>query len=110
MKASTHDRLPIPVRRSLTKLGRDLAIARKKRRLTMAMMAERVGITKVTYIRVERGDPTVGMGIYAMTLFVLGLGTPFADLADPGSDDQALLLESERLPTRVRTKQEPTAQ
>lgn len=110
MKASTHDRLPLVVRRSLVKLGGDIATARKKRRLTMAMMAERVGITKVTYIRVERGDPTVGMGIYAMALYVLGLGSPFGDLADPGSDDQALLLEGERLPTRVRTKQEPTAQ
>lgn len=43
-----------------------------------------------------------------MALFVLGLGTPFADLADAGSDDQGLLLESERLPTRVRTEKEPT--
>lgn len=74
----------------------------------MAMMAERLGVSKVTYIRVERGDPTVGMGIFAMALFVLGLGTPFANLADPGHDDQALLLDAERLPTRVRVKKEPT--
>lgn len=108
MKASTNDRLPLGVRHALTKLGRDIAVARRKRRLTMAMMAERIGVSKVTYLRVERGGPTVGMGIYAMALFVLGLGTPFADLADAGSDDQGLLLESERLPTRVRTKKEPT--
>jgi transcriptional regulator with XRE-family HTH domain len=76
----------------------------------MAMMAERLGVSKATYIRVERGDPTVGMGIFAMALFVLGLGTPFANLADPGDDDQALLLEAERLPTRVRIKKEPTEQ
>jgi DNA-binding XRE family transcriptional regulator len=96
------------VRRALTKLGRDIAVARRKRRLTMAMMAQRIGVTMPTYIRVERGDPTVGMAIYAMALFVLGLGTPFADLADAGRDDQALLLDAERLPTRVRVKKEPT--
>ena len=107
MKSSTHDRLPLGVHRALTKLGHDIAVARRKRRLTMAMMAERVGASKATYVRVERGDPTVGMGIYAMTLFVLGLGTPLGDLADPGNDDQALLLESERLPTRVRPRKEP---
>ena len=48
----------------------------------MAMMAERIGVPKVTYIRVERGDQTLGTGIYVMALFVLGRGTPFADLAD----------------------------
>ena len=83
-------------------------MARRKRRLTMAMMAERLGVTMPTYIRVERGDPTASMAIYAMALFVLGLGTPFADLVDAGSDDQALLLDAERLPTRVRIKKEPT--
>jgi DNA-binding XRE family transcriptional regulator len=92
----------------MTKLGRDIAVARRKRRLTQAMMAERLGVTKVTYLKVERGDPTAGMGIYAMALFVLGLGTPFGDLVDPSRDDQALVLDVERLPERVRTKAEPT--
>ena len=108
MKSRLHDLLPPQVRRALAKFGRDIAVARRKRRLTMAMMVERLGVTKVTYIRVERGDPTVGMGIYAMVLFVLGLGTPFAELVDARSDDQALLLEDERLPIRVRTKKNPT--
>lgn len=108
MRSDLLDRLPAQVRRGLTKFGRDIAVARRKRRLTMNMMAERLGITKVTYIRVERGDPTVGMGAYAMALFVLGLGTPFADLADSSRDDQALLLDVERLPTRVRIKKKPT--
>jgi DNA-binding XRE family transcriptional regulator len=107
MKSALLDRLPPQVRRSLTKLGRDIAVARRKRRLTMAMMAERVGVSMITYISVERGDPTVRMAAYAMALFVLGLGTPFADLADVGTDDQALLLDAERLPTRVRIRKAP---
>jgi DNA-binding XRE family transcriptional regulator len=37
------------------------------------MMAERVGVSKGTYLRVEKGDPTVSLGAYAMALFVLGL-------------------------------------
>lgn len=108
MRSALLDRLPPQLRRSLAKFGRDIAVARRKRRLTMAMMAERLGISKVTYIRVERGDPTVSMGAYAMALFVLGLGTPFADLADAGRDDQGLLLDAERLPERVRVKKNPT--
>lgn len=108
MKSATHDRLPREVRRALTKLGREIAIARRKRRLTMAMMSERIGVAKGTYIRIERGDPTVGLGLYAMALFVLGRGTAIGDLADVGSDEQGLLLEAERLPVRVRAKTEPT--
>jgi transcriptional regulator with XRE-family HTH domain len=101
--------LPPPVRRSLIKFGRDIAIARRKRRLTVAMMAERLGVTKVTYLRVENGHPGVGLGTYAMALFALGLGTPFADLVDAGTDEEALLLEADRLPKRVRVKTEPRA-
>jgi transcriptional regulator with XRE-family HTH domain len=108
MKSLLFERLPLPVRRSLTKLGRDINIARRKRRLTVAMMAERLSVSKPTYLRVERGDPTVGMGIYAMALYVLGLGAPFGDLVDARRDDQALVLDIERLPQRVRTKTEPT--
>jgi DNA-binding XRE family transcriptional regulator len=57
------------VRRSLAKLGFDLSVARRKRHLTAEMIAERVGVAKATYLKVERGDPTVSMGVYAMTLF-----------------------------------------
>lgn len=109
MRPGVHDILPLQVRRSLAKMGADIGIARRKRRLTVAMMIERVGISKSTYLRVEKGDPTVAMGVYAMTLFVLGLGTPLADIADVRSDEQGLLLEDERLPQRVRARKEPSA-
>ncbi len=73
------------------------------------MMAERVGVGLQTYRRAERGDPTVAMGVYAMALFVLGFGDVLARVVDPGTDEQGLLLETERLPRRVRVKKEPTA-
>ena len=64
------------------KFGSDLALARRKRRLTTAMMSERLGVAKSTYVRVEKGDPTVSMGVYAMALFVLGFGDALGDLVD----------------------------
>lgn len=30
------------------------------------MMAGRVGVAKATYLQIERGDPSVSMGAYAM--------------------------------------------
>lgn len=101
MKSAVYDILPLQVRRSLVKFGTDLSIARRKRRLTIAMMCERLGVSKSTWQRMEKGDPTVSVGAYAQALFALGLGTPFAELADQGNDEQGLLLEAEMLPKRV---------
>jgi DNA-binding XRE family transcriptional regulator len=104
MRTAVLDVLPPNVRRSLAKLGADIAVARRKRSLTIQMMAERLGVAKSTYQRVEKGDPTVSMGAFAMTLFVLGMGDGLGGLVDPRIDDQGLLLDAERLPRRVRVK------
>ena len=104
MRTEAYDILPTPVGRSLKKLGRDIQIARKRRRLTVAMMMERVGVSKMTYLAVEKGDPRVGIGIYGTALMVVGLGTPFADIADPSHDDEGFALDEARLPERVRPR------
>jgi DNA-binding XRE family transcriptional regulator len=107
MRSAVNDLLPSKIRRGLTKFGEDIALARRKRRLTVAMMAERVGVAESTYLRAEKGDPKVSLGLYAMALFVLGFGDLFADLIDARNDDQGLLLDVERAPKRVRIKKPP---
>lgn len=109
MRSGLLDVLSPRVRRSLGKLGADIALARRKRGLTELMMAERLGVARGTYQKVERGDPTVAMGVYAMALLVLGIGTPLADLADPRTDDAGLALDAARVPKRVRARREPRA-
>ena len=109
MRSAIHDVLPAGLRRSLSKFGNDLGVARRKRHLTMGMMAERTGLAKSTYARIEKGDPAVALGAYAMTLFVLGFGEVFRDVIDARRDDDGLLLDEERLPKRVRVKKIPTA-
>ena len=51
MRSALHDVLPLRLRRSLSKFGHDLAVARRKRHLTVAMMAERTGLARGTYLR-----------------------------------------------------------
>lgn len=109
MKSTVADILPAKVRRSIEKLGHDIALARKKRSLTVNMMAERLGVAKSTYIRVEKGDPKVAMCTYAMALFVLGASDGLGDLLDPGGDDVGLLLDERRIPQRVRTRKTPSS-
>ncbi|MBF0208673.1 MAG: hypothetical protein HQK53_17525 [Oligoflexia bacterium] len=108
MRSSVHDILPPSVRKSLKKLGTDIAIARRKRKLTCSMMAERIGVSEGTYLRVEEGNPTVSLGIYAMVLFVLGFGNILGDIIDSRNDEQGLILDEERLPKRVRVKKGPS--
>jgi transcriptional regulator with XRE-family HTH domain len=92
----------------MSKFGYDLAVARRKRHLTVGMMAERTGLAKSTYARIEKGDPAVGMGAYAMALFILGFGEALGNLTDARRDEEGLLLDEERLPKRVRVKKSPT--
>ena len=100
-------KLPIPVSRALRKLGHDIKDARRRRRIPMAIAAERASISKPTFIRVERGDPTVSIGSYATVLYVLGMADRLADLADPKNDPVGLQLEEENLPKRIRTPKSP---
>ncbi len=81
-----------------------MAAARKRRRITMKLMAERVMTTRQTISRLEQGDAAVSMGIYATVLFVLGMTERLVDLVDARHDPFVLDLDEERLPQRVRTR------
>jgi transcriptional regulator with XRE-family HTH domain len=109
MRSTTGETLPSRVRHSLSKLGADIALARKKRRLTVLMMAERIGVAKSTYLKLEKGDPTVALGTYAMAFFVFGFGESLGEILDAKKDEQGLLLDLERMPRRVRRPKPPVA-
>lgn len=66
-------------------LGERLRLARLRRRLTATEMAERMGVTRVTLGRLERGDLSVGLGVLVRALGVLGLEEDLAKLA--GDDE-----------------------
>ena len=103
--------IPIPVQRALAKLGDDIRMARLRRRIPTTLMAERAMITRTTLSKVEKGDAGVSLGIYATILFILGLTTKLADIADVRNDSMGLQLEEERLPKRIgsiRKKKELT--
>jgi transcriptional regulator with XRE-family HTH domain len=94
--------LPIPATRALRKLGHDIKDARRRRRIAIAIAAERASISKPTLLRIERGDHRVSIGSYATVLFVLGMTDRLANLADVRNDAVGLQLEEERLPQRIR--------
>ena len=99
---SSTSAIPLPVAHALRKLGRDLALARRKRGLSTADMAGRLFVSRDTLWRLERGDPTVSVGTLATATFVLQLHDRLANLAAPASDELALSLDEQRLPKRIR--------
>ena len=102
MRSRSSDTLPLPVKRALRKLGEDIRASRRRRAIPTALMAERAFTTRVTLHKIEQGDPSVSMGLYATVLFVLGMTDRLGDLADSAHDQQGIELADERLPQRIR--------
>lgn len=94
--------LPLPAAHALRKLGRDLALARRKRGIATEDMAARLFVSRNTLWRLERGDPTIALGTLATAAFILQLHDRVANLAAPASDELALKLDEDRLPKRIR--------
>lgn len=101
---SASSQIPISARRALQKLGRDLALARRKRRISTADMAARLFVSRDTLWRMERGDPTVSVGAVATAAFVLQLHNRLANVAAPAADELALSLDESRVPKRIRRR------
>lgn len=75
---------------ALANLGEQLALARLRRRESQKQWATRLGVSVPTLIRLEKGDATVSMGVYATALWLLGLSDGLSELADPAKDLRAL--------------------
>src|SRR5438552_475361 len=95
---------PAAVRRALRKLGADIRDARRRRRLPMAVVAERAFTSRSTLQRIEAGDATVGMGIYAAVLQALGLLDGLGEIADFSRDSIGQALASAELPEGCEPK------
>ncbi len=96
--------LPLPVKRAVMKFGRDLSLARRRRRFSQESMAERIGISVSSLRRLEKGDPTLSWGTIARAMYVLGEIEKLNQLLDTANDDIGLVLMDEQLPRRIRSR------
>ncbi len=55
----------------LKTMGEQIKMARLRRRLSATLVAERAGISRSTLWKVENGNPSVAIGIYAAVLHAL---------------------------------------
>lgn len=82
--------MPSAVLEHLRQLGENLSIGRKRRREPRKAWAQRIGVSEPTLMRMEKGDPSVSMGVYATALWMMGRSQAIADLAAPEHDMGAL--------------------
>ena len=54
-------------------LGERLRLARLRRRMSLSEMAKRVGVSRDTLRRLERGELSTSLAVLARTLAILGL-------------------------------------
>jgi transcriptional regulator with XRE-family HTH domain len=96
--------IPLPVERAIHKLGGDISLARRRRHISQASLAERMGASVSTVRRMEKGDVRVPIHFFARALHVFGEIDALAHLLDTPNDDIGLTLMDEQLPKRVRSK------
>ncbi|MEY2800678.1 MAG: hypothetical protein RL513_262 [Pseudomonadota bacterium] len=84
------DALPAAAQAGLRRLGADLSTARKRRRQSQREWAQRLQVSVPTLIRMEKGDSSVSVGIYATALWLIQRHEALAALADPQFDLAAL--------------------
>ncbi|MGE7155959.1 helix-turn-helix transcriptional regulator [Methylorubrum rhodesianum] len=90
------------VERALGKLGHDISLARRSRRITAEDFAKQMGVSRATLHRLENGDPGISLNTLTMAMFVLGQLENVADLAEPTKDDVGLMLARREVPQRVQ--------
>ena len=85
----------------LEQMGEQIKLARLRRRLSTELVAERAGISRATLWNVEKGSPSVAIGIYAAVLHALGnMDNDFLLVAK--DDDFGRTLQDLELPVRRR--------
>lgn len=82
--------LPQEAVSALAALGEHLALARVRRKESQRQWAQRIGVSVPTLIRMERGDPSVSVGVYVTALWLLGLSDALREIASPAKDLRAL--------------------
>jgi transcriptional regulator with XRE-family HTH domain len=83
-------------------LGAQIAQARRERRWSTTELAERAQITRATLHAVERGEPTVGLGIAFETAAVLGIPLFRESAAELSVDVDRARERLAVLPQRIR--------
>ena len=83
--------------KELRLLGEYIKIARKRRKLSVRAFAERMMVSPPTVISLEKGRPSVSVGIFFQALTALSMDNHFSDFLAPENDKIGLGQEMRKL-------------
>lgn len=99
-KTTLGTRLPRKLEQKMQIVGEQIKLARLRRNLSIAQVAERATCSPLTVSRVEKGMPTVAIGIYLRVLYALQLDDDILCLAQ--KDEMGRVLQDLSLKNRMR--------
>ena len=98
MSKSTMDtKLPRKLEEKMKVVGEQIKLARLRRDLSLTQVAERATCSPLTVSRIEKGTPTVAIGIYLRVLYALQL-----------DDDILLLAKEDKLGRQIQDMERST--
>ena len=99
-KSTMGTKLPRKLEQKMQTVGEQIKLARLRRNLSVAQVAERATCSPLTVSRIEKGAPTVAIGIYLRVLYALQLDDDILSLAK--DDELGRALQDMNLPQRAR--------
>ena len=99
-KSTMGTKLPRKLEQKMQIVGEQIRLARLRRNLSVAQVAERATCSPLTVSRIEKGAPTVAIGIYLRVLYALQLDDDILSLAKDDALGRAL--QDMNLPQRER--------
>jgi DNA-binding XRE family transcriptional regulator len=85
--------LSVSIAKNLLEMGANLRLARERRGLSLRALAADINVSVPTIMSMERGEPTVSIGVYAAALSFYGRLDWLPDLMAPEFDREALRIE-----------------
>ena len=92
--------VPPSARKALAAMGENIRLARLRRKLSMALVAERAGISVPTLRAIEQGSPSVAIGSYATVLLAIGMKDELSHVA--ANDELGRYLQDQDLEQKKR--------
>ena len=89
-KTTMGTKLPRKLEQKMQIVGEQIKLARLRRNLSVAQIAERATCSALTINRIEKGAPTVAIGIYLRVLYALQLDDDILFLAQKDEMGRAL--------------------
>ena len=99
-KSTMGTKLPRKLEQKMQIVGEQIKLARLRRNLSIAQVAERATCSPLTVSRIEKGVPTVAIGIYLRVLYALQLDDDILSLAK--DDELGRALQDMNLSPRKR--------